>query len=238
MYLFHWPIYQIIRKQTGISLTFTQFVVAMAFTLPITELSYRFVEMPIRQGRLGAWFRGEQRAARTTSSPVRRRLVLVVAAASAMLGFAGVSIAVARNVCVGDIECSIEIAEQAQAQAPAPVQTATSLPASADTSPTTQPSPPVTDMPSTPAAVDRNPQSGGTTTPSTLPQSVSPGITAPATTQPPVVTAPPIALGESVMLGAITNLQAGGFIVDAAKSRQGDDMAALVEALRAAGSDW
>ena len=46
MYLYHWPIYQIIRGHAGVGMTTTQWVVAMAFTLPITEASYRYIEMP------------------------------------------------------------------------------------------------------------------------------------------------------------------------------------------------
>jgi hypothetical protein len=44
----------------------------------------------------------------------------------------------------------------------------------------------------------------------------------------------PLALGESVMLGALPNLQEAGFRVDAAVSRQGPSMADLVEQLGAA----
>ncbi|MCU1386762.1 MAG: putative acyltransferase, partial [Ilumatobacteraceae bacterium] len=57
--------------------------------------------------------------------------------------------------------------------------------------------------------------------------------TVPPSTAPAATTIQPIALGESVMLGAITNLQAGGFYVDAVKGRQGDEMATVVETLRA-----
>ena len=56
MYLYHWPIYQIIRKEAGIGLTPAKFALAMAITLPLTELSYRYIEMPVRQGRLSEWF--------------------------------------------------------------------------------------------------------------------------------------------------------------------------------------
>jgi len=45
----------------------------------------------------------------------------------------------------------------------------------------------------------------------------------------------PLAIGESVMQGATNQLAAGGFNVDAQQSRQGLDIAALVEAHRAAG---
>ena len=36
------------------------------------------------------------------------------------------------------------------------------------------------------------------------------------------------------MLGALTNLRAGGFFIDALQSRQGTEMATLVETMRAA----
>ena len=63
LYLFHWPIYQIIRKVAGIPLTWPQFVVAMVVTVPITELSYRFLEMPIRRREFGGWWDGLRRRA-------------------------------------------------------------------------------------------------------------------------------------------------------------------------------
>jgi hypothetical protein len=46
---------------------------------------------------------------------------------------------------------------------------------------------------------------------------------------------PPIAIGESVMLGAKTELEAEGFVVDAAVSRQGVEVVGIVARLRAAG---
>ena len=74
MYLYHWPIYQIIRGHAGVGMTTTQWVFAMALTLPITEASYRYIEMPIRQGRLGEWLRGDRRprtadGVQTTTAP-------------------------------------------------------------------------------------------------------------------------------------------------------------------------
>lgn len=46
---------------------------------------------------------------------------------------------------------------------------------------------------------------------------------------------PPVAIGESVMMGASSQLAAGGFLVDAEESRQGDETADLVEQLAADG---
>ena len=61
LYLYHWPIYQIIRKQAQILLTPVEFVVAMVATVLITEASYRFIETPIRKGALGRWWHARER---------------------------------------------------------------------------------------------------------------------------------------------------------------------------------
>ena len=44
LYLFHWPIYQFIRKEAGIGLTGAEFAIAMVFTFTIAELS-----LPLRR---------------------------------------------------------------------------------------------------------------------------------------------------------------------------------------------
>jgi peptidoglycan/LPS O-acetylase OafA/YrhL len=100
LYLFHWPIYQIIRKQAQINLTLPKMLLAMAITLPLTELSYRFVETPIRKGALSR-----------VVAAARRRPQYVVAGVSvvAMLGVGVVSIAGASPQCVGAVACSLAV---------------------------------------------------------------------------------------------------------------------------------
>ena len=54
IYLWHWPIFMVTRP--GIDVQWTEpvtFVVRIALTLVIAELSYQLVEMPIRRGVLG-----------------------------------------------------------------------------------------------------------------------------------------------------------------------------------------
>ena len=53
LYLYHWPIYQIIRNIAANKLALHEFVLAMVATCIITELSYRYIETPIRKGQLG-----------------------------------------------------------------------------------------------------------------------------------------------------------------------------------------
>lgn len=53
IYLWHWPIFMVTRPHTDIPLDGWQlFVVRLAIVLIMTELSYRLVEIPIRQGLL------------------------------------------------------------------------------------------------------------------------------------------------------------------------------------------
>ncbi len=111
LYLYHWPIYQIIRGQAGVPMTTTQWLLAMAVTLPITEASYRYIETPIRQGRLGEWMRGDRRPRTAAAYKRRQRVAGIGIVSAALVGFAGVSIAMADNRCVGQIECSIVVVD-------------------------------------------------------------------------------------------------------------------------------
>ncbi|CAN5548180.1 acyltransferase family protein [soil metagenome] len=209
MYLYHWPIYQIIREP-GRPLTWQQFAISMLIALPITELSYRLVELPIRQGQLSK-FLASQRSARTDEARQRRRRTLVVGSAVAVLsGFATVSVATADVVCVTQVECDSEKGAAAIAAG-----IASSVPvgstSTTSSSPTTNPA--VLDGPTAPS----NP------------------ATFPPTTVDPIDLLPAIAAGESVMLGAVGELNEGGIVVNAAVSRQGTNMAELMESLRATG---
>ena len=98
LYLFHWPVYQFIRKQADIEMSPAQLLLAMAITLPLTELSYRFVETPIRAGRLGN---------------VRKMLVasgahvMMTVSLVAMVGVTVYSMTSAEPHCVGEVRCSL-----------------------------------------------------------------------------------------------------------------------------------
>ena len=216
LYLFHWPIYQIIREP-GTQLSFAEFGIALLITVPVTELSYRIVELPVREGRFGEFLRG-QRPARTRAARHRRRRALLVASITAVLaGFATVSIATADVLCVGQVECDSQKGAAAIAGASStPVVPVTVPPTVGSTAPVTLP-------PSTLV--------GQTTVPTTAP----PTTVAPTTTLSPVDKLAPYSVGESVMLGAAPQLQAGGVQVNAAVSRQGKNVAEVVGQLRAAG---
>ena len=87
LYLWHWPIYAVTRPELDIPIDgLSLLMLRLGLTFGVAELSYRFLEMPIRRGAIGKlktkWERG------TTAS--RRRLrwqVLGVALASLLALF-------------------------------------------------------------------------------------------------------------------------------------------------------
>ena len=81
LYLYHWPIFQIYRKSAGTPLTVEQFGWLMLASLIVTELSYQFIEMPIRRGKLMPYLRTLRASISDGQAMVRRRAgtaVLVV----------------------------------------------------------------------------------------------------------------------------------------------------------------
>jgi peptidoglycan/LPS O-acetylase OafA/YrhL len=111
LYLFHWPVFQLYRKVASNNLTLIQFVVLFAVILALTELSFRFIEMPIREGRLGeAWHK--LRFPRTDADIERRTKVFALGAVAAVLPvFSIVSLAIGTGE--GKIAESIKSGESA-----------------------------------------------------------------------------------------------------------------------------
>ena len=256
LYLYHWPIYQMIRKVAGNSLTLREFVFAMILTGIVTELSYRFIEMPIRKGQFVAnWrhFRARApRIARMFVTGVIALFVVVALIAAAALATAPVEEnEIAQALGEGEDFTTDLLAVDAPAR---------EVPSSTTVTPTTVPPTtvaPVTtlDLAAPPLTTLPNPEQ------TTIPDSTPPATTIPPTTAAPAATVPPapvtqlgvitsltdlpalaipptvagfplVALGDSVMLGAAEELQARGFQVDALKSRQMSDYLPEMAALR------
>ena len=58
LYLWHWPIFQVTRPDQDVPLSgLPLFILRMALTFGAAELSYRYVEQPLRKGVLGDWWR-------------------------------------------------------------------------------------------------------------------------------------------------------------------------------------
>jgi peptidoglycan/LPS O-acetylase OafA/YrhL len=80
LYLYHWPIFQISRNIAGNALSWGRFAFLMACTLLVTEASYRYIETPIRKGKLGVWLR-TWRGAPTAERKLHRRKMVGIAVA-------------------------------------------------------------------------------------------------------------------------------------------------------------
>ncbi|MFM8390845.1 MAG: acyltransferase family protein, partial [Actinomycetota bacterium] len=94
LYLYHWPVFQALRHETGVSLKVHEFVAAMIVTALITEFSYRVIELPVRERRFRA-----SMSALLSAGPgaVRRRgaFAAMTAAIVAIPAFSAVSLATA-----------------------------------------------------------------------------------------------------------------------------------------------
>jgi peptidoglycan/LPS O-acetylase OafA/YrhL len=229
IYLFHWPIYQVIRGVAGRPLTIAEFVLALALTAVICEVSYRFVEMPIRRRHVGRWWRRLQ----AKRDPAPRRVIAAAGAGCVALSvFAAANLATA-ELKQNEIAQSLEEGQQAVtdlseltgAAATPTTESETQAPASTPATVDTTAAPTASSVPGAAVRPSR------TTTPRTTP----PTTAAPTTTTVPAEPIETLAIGDSVMLGAAGALADAGITVDAAVSRQMVDMVPAVQALREQG---
>jgi peptidoglycan/LPS O-acetylase OafA/YrhL len=216
LYLYHWPIYQMIRQVAGNPLTFNQFAMAMVATVIVTEASYRFVETPIRTGHLAIWWRDLRRS----RDPLPRQVVLGGAAVTIALAlFSSVSLATApleQNEIARSTEEGREFTTDIRDfVGGGGVGGGDDDAAAADDGAT----PPPATSPN--GAIPPDPL-----VPDGSEQPVAPTTTTTTTT---TTTLPPepiryLAIGDSVMLGAAQRLESAGVVVDAEVSRQLVDM--------------
>jgi len=101
LYLFHWPVFQMIRKQANIQMSIPQIILGLLITVPITEASYRFIETPIRKNGLRATLAGLRGEARH---------LMAGGAVALVVGLAAFSLLRADPHCVGEVNCSLEAA--------------------------------------------------------------------------------------------------------------------------------
>jgi peptidoglycan/LPS O-acetylase OafA/YrhL len=197
LYLWHWPIFVYTRPEIDQPLTtYPTLVVRFALTVLVAEASYRFIEVPIRNGAFGRW---RQRLRRRDG--VRRR-----AGPIALAGSAGLLLVAVNTVGASGSSGFDDLVGQGSAAPPTAV---------AETS-DTDPAGTADDVAGTTPDAGPDPTDpAGTTTPlgevaTTLP----PAPTTSATPQQRTVTV----IGDSVLKGAqetlTAELEASGYIVD------------------------
>ena len=74
LYLWHWPVFVLLGATHGSA---GRFAGALALTAAVTELSYRYVELPARRGALGRWWR--------VAGPARDRVLLIASCGVVLL---------------------------------------------------------------------------------------------------------------------------------------------------------
>lgn len=195
LYLWHWPVLMVTRPHSDVPVDgLALLAVRLSVTFALAELSYRLVELPIRNGALGRW----REALRVVRSPAQRRrsTALRWAAVTALGSVLCLALGVAVVTAQPPPPPSYLAVEQAHVVA-APALTATPVPAPQATVPAPQATVPAPQV-ATPA-----------------PQPTTPEPT-------PAPIGHVFAVGDSVMLGAARQLaQAiGDCEVDAAVSRQ------------------
>ena len=95
-YLFHWPVFQFYRRFAGQGLTPYEFVVLVLLALALTELSYRYIETPVRQGAISRWWREFREPTYGAQLVRRQRRIVLVAIGSLLPVFGVISLAIAR----------------------------------------------------------------------------------------------------------------------------------------------
>ena len=213
IYLWHWPVFMVTRPQLDVRLDgWPLFILRLILVGALAELSYRFVEMPFRRGRVH-WVQA-------TGGLVVGTLVL------------GTSMVAAKEPERPSYLPVDAINTWTAAAAPTgePAQ-AWSTPATAlaDEPPAAQLNDQVVDPAPEPAVVTENAASTAGATENTAPTAGAP----PARPRPLRITA----IGDSVMLGAALALESeiDGIAIDAAISRQASEAIELLRDRAASG---
>ena len=253
LYLYHWPIYQMIRGVAGNKLTLNQFVFALFLTTIVTEASYRFVETPIRQGRFSAQWRRIFAGTRRGPKLVATGAVALVSVVGLFVGSVLMTAPLEQNEIAQALDAGEEFTTDLLAVDDIPVASTTTSSTPSTTTATAVTAVPGVIDPTLDPSNSAVPGASGP--PTTVAATTVPPTTVPPTTVPPTpvgqlgvvssldglapLAIPPtasgfplVALGDSVMLGAAEELQARGFQVDALQSRQMQAFVPTMQALK------
>ena len=78
LYLFHWPVFVVLRPELDVPLEgFANLVLRFAITFGLAELSYRYIEMPIRRGQVRTAWRKFKSLSAAEQEPIRRRFMII-----------------------------------------------------------------------------------------------------------------------------------------------------------------
>ena len=251
LYLYHWPIYQMIRGIAGNKLTLREFVLATILTVVVAEASYRLIETPIRTGRFRTWRRRVRSRSARGPKLILNGAIAVLTVFALGLGLMLFRAPLEQNEIAQALDAGSDFTTNLLDVDEIPVASTTTTTTSTTTTTTVAPTT-ILDGVAVPVdstldgSVPAPTEAPTTLAPPTVPPTPAPTV-APVTqlgvvssleglvplTAPPTATGfPLVALGDSVMLGAAEELQARGFQVDAMVSRQMKDFVPTMAALR------
>ncbi len=109
LYLWHWPIFMLTRPVLDIALDgIWLLALRLALTIGVAELSFRFVEMPIRRGLIVRWWRAAKDAGGSALTRARVTLISALAALVAVIILISTSLAQAQEPTVApDVAAAI-----------------------------------------------------------------------------------------------------------------------------------
>jgi hypothetical protein len=201
LYLWHWPIYCITRPGVDIPWgVYPTLVLRLVLTVICTELSFRLIEVPVRNGGLGRWIR-TLRGPQTERREQRRRITAAAALATVLvLVPVGSSMATAKKP-VNEIEQSLREGQAVIGTnlATAPDATTPDATTPDDPAPTATTATSVKSATSVVSSVDSTVAGAATTAPAASVTAAPPASANPGA-------APVLAIGDSVMLGAAPQL--------------------------------
>lgn len=137
LYLWHWPIFMVTRPSLDVPLDGVPlFLLRMALTFGIAELSFRFLEMPIRRGAIDRFVAQWRESAGAARRRLTRIAVAVIAGLLAFIVGVGTALAVvptSEQTLAPDVAAAIGIADGGPTEVSIddPVDPATAAPTSA-----------------------------------------------------------------------------------------------------------
>ncbi|HMX07024.1 MAG TPA: acyltransferase family protein [Microthrixaceae bacterium] len=208
IYLWHWPIFMVTRPELDLPFTgWPVFVLRIGLTMGAAEMSYRYVETPLRQGAIGSWWRGFRDSSGERRAVYARQGTIVAGTSLVLIALIGMGLQ--RAASSPDRE---KIALEAAA-----------VPDVDDGSGPTTTEAPVPDTTSTTVSVPAGQSATTTIVPVTTAPTVAAGVTQTATNA--------LAVGDSVMLGATGPLKTAmpGLTVNAKVGRQFDTVLQVLQ---------
>jgi peptidoglycan/LPS O-acetylase OafA/YrhL len=213
LYLWHWPIFVVTRPGLDVPIfDLSNVVLRFALTVAATEISFRLVERPIREGALGRFVAAWRLTPASARRPLAWRAVLAGTPAFVVLALAAVAIAKTPPARPGGV-IAADVAEAMGIAHGGPTKVT------------------IERFAAMPAAATPTPTTGVMNTAAALPTATSTTPVAPASSIVTVNNGGLTAVGDSVLLGARVQLEKSirGAQTDAEVGRQA---AGLVERLR------